>query len=110
MVKATCEVQLKDRTRSTDLMLMLGLNGTIDQLAMANSVSWYSHVLRREDGHVLRRAFLVEVNCQRKKGRPKRTWISQFVEESMNVGLKRKDALCRSMWSVSLSKIAVWLR
>ena len=38
MVRAMCGVQLKDRKRSTDLMLMLGLNKTIDQLAIANSV------------------------------------------------------------------------
>ena len=35
--------------------LMLGLNETIDQMVMANSVRWYVHVLSREDGHVLRR-------------------------------------------------------
>ena len=28
------------RKRSTDLMFMLGLNETIDQLAMTNSVRW----------------------------------------------------------------------
>ena len=33
-----CEIQLKDRKRSKDLMLMVGLNETIDQLAMPNSV------------------------------------------------------------------------
>ena len=33
--------------RSMNLMLMLGLNETIDQLAMANSVRWYGDVLRR---------------------------------------------------------------
>ena len=38
MVRAMCGVQLKDRKRSTDLMFMLGLNETIDQLAMVNSV------------------------------------------------------------------------
>ena len=42
--------------RSTDFMFVLGLNETIDQLVMANSVCWYGHVLRREDGLVLRRA------------------------------------------------------
>ena len=42
--------------RSTNLMFMLGLHETIDQLAMANSVGWYDHVLRREVGHVLKRA------------------------------------------------------
>ena len=38
MVRAMCGVQLKDRKRSKDLMFMLGLYETIDQLAMANSV------------------------------------------------------------------------
>ena len=63
-----CRVQLNDRKRSTDLMFMLGLRETIDQLAMANSVRWYGHVLRREDGHVLSRALHFEVESQRKKG------------------------------------------
>ena len=37
---------------------MLGLKGTMDQLAMTNSVRWYGHVLRRDDGHILKRAFV----------------------------------------------------
>ena len=45
----------------------LGLNETIDQLAVAKSVYWYGHVLRREDGHVLRMTLDFEVNGQRKK-------------------------------------------
>ena len=58
----------------TDFMLMLGLNEAMDQLTMANSVCWYGHVLRGEDDHVLGRALDFEVEGQRKKGRPKRTW------------------------------------
>ena len=61
-----CGVQLKDRKISTDFMFMLGYSETIDQLAMANSVRWHGHVLRREDGHVLRRALDVEVDCEMK--------------------------------------------
>ena len=55
MVIVICGVQLKVRKRSTDLMFMLGLKETIDQMAMANSVHWNGHVLRREDGYALRR-------------------------------------------------------
>ena len=44
-VKAMCGMQLEDRSR--DFMLMLGLNEAIDQLAMANGVHWYGHVLKR---------------------------------------------------------------
>ena len=36
--RAMCGVQLKDRRISTDLMFMLGLRETIDQLAVLDSV------------------------------------------------------------------------
>ena len=53
---------------------MLVLSETPVQLAMASSVCWYGHVLRREDGHALKRALDFEVEDQRKKGRPTGTW------------------------------------
>ena len=52
-MREMCGVQLKDRKISTYFMFMS--SETIDQLAMANSVHWCGHVLRREVGHVLRR-------------------------------------------------------
>ena len=67
-------------------------------------------MLRREDGHIIRRALNVEVEGQMKKKRPKRTWKRQVEEESMKVGLRRKDALCRSKWSVGVNKIVAGLR
>ena len=97
-----------DIKRSTDLMFMMGLKETIDQLAKANSVCWHCHVLRREDGHVFRRALDFKAEGQRKKGRPKRTWKKQAEEESMKIGLRRKDALCHSMWSVGINKTTAW--
>ena len=105
-----CEVLLKGRKRSTDLMFVLGLKGTMDQLAMANNVCWYDHLLMREDGHVLRRTLDFEVEGQRKKGRPKRTWKRQVEEEHVKVGFRMRDALCRSRWSVGVYKVAVGLR
>ena len=56
IVRVICGVQLKDRKRSMDLIFTLGLKETIDQLAMANSVHLY--------GHVLRRALNFEDECQ----------------------------------------------
>ena len=96
MVRVMCGVWLKDRKRSTGLMFMFGLSETIDQLAMANSVRRYGHVLRRKDGHVLRRALDFEVEGKRKKGRLKRTWEKLVEDESVMIGLCREDALCRS--------------
>ena len=81
------------KERETDILNTV-VYITVDQLAMANSVRWYGHVLRREDGHVLRRALDFEVDSQRKKGRSKRTWKRQVEEENMKVGMSREDALC----------------
>ena len=50
-------------------------------------------MLRRDDGHVLRKALEFEVKGKRKRlGQPRKTWKMQ-VEESRSVGLKKKDAL-----------------
>ena len=87
-------------------MFMLGLNETIDRLAMKNCVCWYGYMLRREDGHVLRRALDLEVEGRRKKGRPKMTWKKQVEEESVKIGLRREDALCQLKWCVGIDNIA----
>ena len=73
MKRSMCGVQLKDAC-SVDLVLMLGLSKTIDQLAMANNVHWYGHVLRKKDGHVLRRTLDFEFYGQSKKEKQNWTW------------------------------------
>ena len=72
-------------------MSMLGLSETIDQLSKANNVHWYSHMLRRKDGHVLRRALDLEVEGQRKT---EEDMEKAGEGESVKVGLRRKEALC----------------
>ena len=72
-------------------MFMLGLNETIEKFFMANSVRLYGHVLRRNDGHVLRRALYFEIEGKRKKWRSKKTWKRQVEKESVKVGLRRED-------------------
>ena len=49
------------------LMEMLGLKETVVQMAMANGVRWYEHVLRRDDGHVLRKGLEFEVKGRKRK-------------------------------------------
>ena len=52
---------------SADLMFILGLNETMDQFSIANCVHWYGHVLRRENGLILRRSLDFEVEGEWKK-------------------------------------------
>ena len=90
-------------------MLMMGLNETMDQLAMASCVDWYGDRLRMEDGHVSNMTLDIEEG-QRKNERPMRTWKKRVGEESMKVDLRREDALCGQMWIVDINMIAKRLR
>ena len=40
MVRAMCGVKLKDRKKTEELMSMLDLEETVDQLAKVNGVRW----------------------------------------------------------------------
>ena len=75
---------------------MLGLDIPIYQLAMAKRVC--QHMLRMEDGHVVRWALGIEFECQRKKRRLMRTRKKLVKEESISIGFGRNgdddDAVC----------------
>ena len=74
-------------------------------MAKANGLRWYGHVLRRDDGHVLRKALEFEVKGKRKRGRPKKTCKKQMEKESKSTGLEKKDAMNRARWRVGVRKI-----
>ena len=44
------------------------LKETVAQMAKTNGVRWYGHVLRRDNGHVLRKTLEFEVKGKRKRG------------------------------------------
>ena len=75
--------------------------------AKAKGVRWYGHVLRRDDGHVLRKALEFEVKGKRRRGRPRKTWKTQVERESKSVGLEKEDALNRARWRVRVGEIVV---
>ena len=66
--RAMCGAKVREKKRTEDLMEMLGLKETVAQMAKANGVRWYGYVLRRDDGHVLRKALEFEVRGRRKPG------------------------------------------
>ena len=83
---------------------MLALNDTMEQLAMANRVRWYGYVLRREDGHVSKRALDVEVEGQWEKERPKTTWKN--VLDKIKKTKKTKFDSSFTAWTVLSPTIA----
>ena len=93
VVIAMCGAKKMEKKRTEDLMEMLGLKETVVQMAKANGVRWYVHVLRRDDGHILRKVLEFEVKSKRKRGRPKKTWKTQVEKESKSLGLEKEDAM-----------------
>ena len=89
MVRSMCGVKLVDRKNAEELMEMLGLKKTLDRMAKSNGVRWYGHVIRGEDDNILKKAMMMEVNGQRKRGRPKMTWKRQMEESVKKLGLKK---------------------
>ena len=65
LIRAMGGVQFNESRGVRNMMQMMNVNEAIDQLAMADKVHWYRHVLKREDGHVLRRTFEFNVECQK---------------------------------------------
>ena len=61
VVRVMCSAKLMEKMKTEDLMEMLGLKETVVQMAKANGVRWYGHVLRRDDGHVLRKVLQFKV-------------------------------------------------
>ena len=53
IVGAICGQKVVDTKTIAEQMDMLELRKTIDQLATANGVRWYGHVLRRDDDSFL---------------------------------------------------------
>ena len=85
-----CETdgEKEDRRPNGDV----GIERNRVQMAKANGVRWYRHLLRRVDGHVLRKALEFEVKGKRKRGRLRKTWRLQVEKESKSVGLTKEDA------------------
>ena len=65
------------RKTTEEQMDMLGLKETVDELAIANRVRWYGHVVKKDDDCVLRVAPDFEVSGKRKRGRSKKNWKKQ---------------------------------
>ena len=110
MVRSMCEVKLVDRKNTEDLMTMLGLKETLDKMVQANGVRWYGHVVRRDEESILKKAMMLQVNGQRKRGRPKQTWKKQVEESLKKIGLRVEEATDRARWREGVRAIAEEMR
>ena len=110
MVRSECGVKLVDRKNTEDLMKMLGLKETLDKMAQANGVRWCGHVVRRDEESILKKTMMLQVNGQRKRGRPKQTWKEQVEESVKKIGLRVEEATDRARCREGVRAIAERMR
>ena len=59
---------------------------------------WYGHVLRKDDGHIVRRILRMELPGKRKRGRPKRRFMDVVKEDMAEVEVTEEDTEYRNNW------------
>ena len=84
-----CGLKLMDKKLTKDLMQMLNLNETTDQLAKANSVRWYGNVLRKDMNNFLRRVLYFKVRGTRKMGDQRKHGLKQLLNRVKKLDLTK---------------------
>ena len=67
---------------------------------------WYRHVLRRDNGDILRRALDFEVAKRRGRGQPNMMRKRQVEKHTDQIGLKKKDAIDRAKYMIVYTKLS----
>ena len=67
-------------------------------------------MVRRDDESILKKAMVLEVNGQRKRGRPKQPWKRQVEESMKKIGLRVEEATDRARWREGVRAIAEGMR
>ena len=61
-------------------------------------LSWYGHVMRRNQENVGRKMMEIELPRKRKRGRPKRRFLDVVKKDMGKVGAKKTDVENRTVW------------
>ena len=104
MLRWMCGVTKMDRITNERI------RGTTKVVEMSKKVQerrlqWYGHVMRREETHVVRRVFEMEVPGRRGRGRPKRRWMDGIKEDLRVKGLSEDDAYDRTRWRKTVRNV-----
>ena len=110
MVRSMRREKLVDSQNMKELMEMLGLKEMLERMAKANGIRWYGHAIRRDDDNTQKKAMMLQVNGQRKRGRQKMTWRRQMKKSVKKVGLKIEETADLTRWKEGVKTIAEGMR
>ena len=96
MVRWMCGVSLKDRKRSMDLYILLGVEN-MAEVVRRGRLRWFGHVERKSGDDWVSASRNVMVAGVRCAGRGRKTWI-ECVDDMDEPGLHSEWVVFRDMW------------
>ena len=101
MLRFAMGVTRKDKIRNEHIKSTV----KVEQLGMKmreDRLSWYGHVMRRDQEYVGRKMMEMELPGKRRRGRPKRRFLDAVKEDMREVGAKETDVEDRKMWRMMI--------
>ncbi|PZC79184.1 hypothetical protein B5X24_HaOG216748 [Helicoverpa armigera] len=104
MLRGMCGVTRMDRVRNEYIRGSLKVAPVLEKLR-GNRLSWYGHVMRRNESHVVRMVMSMNVDGYSGRGRPKKRWM-----DCVKIDMVRKNVTCemtadRRVWMMMLMNV-----
>ena len=68
-------------------------------------LSWYGHVMRREETHITRRTLNMKVTGTRPRGRPNMRWLDRLNSDMRIYGINPEMATDSGRWAVMVKNV-----
>ena len=77
----------------------------INSVLTQTRLSWYGHVMRRDETHITKSTLRTTVTGTRPRGRPKMRWLDKLISDMRIYGIKPEMATDRKRWAVMVKKV-----
>ena len=97
MVRWMCGVTLKDRKRSEDLLVRLGIE-SVAEVVRRSRLRWFGHLERMSTDNWVSACREINIAGLRGRGRGRKTWQECVGEDMKRLGLTRETAQDLAVW------------
>ena len=97
MLRGMCGVTRMDRIRNEYIRGSLKVAPVTEKLC-GNRLSWYGHVLRRNEENVVRRVLSMDVDGYKSRRRPKKRWMECVNDDMVRKGVTTEMTTNRGVW------------
>ena len=94
----------KDRNNNETIRVNAKLT-PINSVLIQKRLSWYGHVMRRDETHITKSTLRTTVMGTRPRGRPKMRWLDRLKSDMRIYGINPEMATDRKRWAVMVKNV-----